>query len=164
MDHDGLNPLENINGGFEFHDFIDDPSFDRFIDLIRGENEVALASFDCYNHVNGCFIDNQFGPITNPEAADQSTFGFDATMLANPNSLHITLPDYDGKIMVEDNENDHGEDSSGTTTTTTTTNTGKKQKVDRSRTLISERKRRGRMKDKLYALRSLVPNITKVRG
>lgn len=38
----------------------------------------------------------------------------------------------------------------------------KKAKVDRSRTLVSERRRRGRMKEKLYALRALVPNITKV--
>ncbi|KAI4383777.1 hypothetical protein MLD38_009577 [Melastoma candidum] len=35
-------------------------------------------------------------------------------------------------------------------------------KWDRSRTLVSERRRRCRMKVKLYALRSLVPNITKM--
>lgn len=33
-----------------------------------------------------------------------------------------------------------------------------------SRSLLSERNRRGRMKEKLLALRSLVPNITKVRA
>ncbi|RWW03324.1 hypothetical protein BHE74_00011961, partial [Ensete ventricosum] len=39
--------------------------------------------------------------------------------------------------------------------------TGRK---DRSKTLISERTRRVRMKEQLYELRSLVPNITKVRS
>lgn len=38
-----------------------------------------------------------------------------------------------------------------------------KTRRDRSKTLISERKRRVRMKEKLYELRSLVPNITKVQ-
>jgi hypothetical protein len=33
---------------------------------------------------------------------------------------------------------------------------------DRSKTIVSERKRRFRMKEKLYELRALVPNITKV--
>lgn len=37
------------------------------------------------------------------------------------------------------------------------------RKRDRSKTIVSERKRRVRMKEKLYELRSLVPNITKVR-
>ncbi|KAM0935882.1 putative transcription factor bHLH family [Dioscorea sansibarensis] len=35
-------------------------------------------------------------------------------------------------------------------------------KRDRSRTLVSERRRRGHMKEQLYELRSLVPNITKM--
>ncbi|KAK1295221.1 Transcription factor FER-LIKE IRON DEFICIENCY-INDUCED TRANSCRIPTION FACTOR [Acorus calamus] len=47
---------------------------------------------------------------------------------------------------------------SGTTTTATTT----KGRRDRSRTLVSERRRRGRMKEKLYQLRALVPNITRM--
>lgn len=42
-----------------------------------------------------------------------------------------------------------------------TTNVAKSRR-DRSKTLISERRRRGRMKETLYELRSLVPNITKV--
>jgi hypothetical protein len=79
--------------------------------------------------------------------------------VSDPNSVFNSLPSFGGE-----EEDIDGEDSSATTTTTTTTNTTptKKEKVDRSRTLISERRRRGRMKEKLYALRSLVPNITKV--
>ncbi|KAK8928905.1 Transcription factor FER-LIKE IRON DEFICIENCY-INDUCED TRANSCRIPTION FACTOR [Platanthera zijinensis] len=33
---------------------------------------------------------------------------------------------------------------------------------DRSKTIVSERRRRGRMKERLYELRSMVPNITKM--
>lgn len=63
-----------------------------------------------------------------------------------------------------EDDDDDGDHSSGTTTTTNTTHStpSKKTKVDRSKTLVSERRRRGRMKEKLYALRALVPNITKV--
>ncbi|OEL17140.1 hypothetical protein BAE44_0021840 [Dichanthelium oligosanthes] len=39
---------------------------------------------------------------------------------------------------------------------------GARKRRDRSKTIVSERKRRVRMKEKLYELRSLVPNITKM--
>jgi hypothetical protein len=77
-------------------------------------------------------------------------------MEQDPNYVPIALPSFDGDMGLEAEEDTDEEDSSGTATTT------KKTKKDRSRTLISERRRRGRMKEKLYALRSLVPNITKV--
>ncbi|KAL5565822.1 hypothetical protein UlMin_028986 [Ulmus minor] len=145
--------MENMNE-FELHDFIDDPNFDQFIDLIRGENEDPIANFNCDDLVNGGFVDNQqFMSVPTPNV---SPFGFDG---GDPNSNLLVLPSFDEEemVMLGDEEYDR-EDSSGTTTTTT----GKRGKADRSRTLISERRRRGRMKEKLYALRSLVPNITKM--
>ncbi|KAH9660491.1 transcription factor FER-LIKE IRON DEFICIENCY-INDUCED TRANSCRIPTION FACTOR [Citrus sinensis] len=81
--------------------------------------------------VSECIVDNQIG------STGEDMFGFNG--------------------QEEDND---GDDSSGRARTTTTKCT-KKPKVDRSRTLISERRRRGKMKEKLYALRALVPNITK---
>ncbi|KAF8715991.1 hypothetical protein HU200_026959 [Digitaria exilis] len=51
-----------------------------------------------------------------------------------------------------------GEDEASPETTTTTA----RKRRDRSKTIVSERKRRVRMKEKLYELRSIVPNITKM--
>lgn len=118
----------------ELHDFIDEANFDQYMNLIpAGENEYQITpSFDS-ELINGLPVDFV---------------------------LIITFPCVEEDQMKEVEEDDDGEeDSSGTTITTTTT---RKKKADRSRTLISERRRRGRMKEKLYALRSLVPNITKV--
>ncbi|XWS28671.1 hypothetical protein CRYUN_Cryun25bG0091100 [Craigia yunnanensis] len=154
-------PLELPNN-FELHDFIDDPNFHQFIDLIRGENEDAVPGLD-YDLINGCFIDKQIS-----STPDGDAFGFDATsaMVPDPNYIFNALSSFDGEIMKngEEDNNDEEENSSGATTTTTSTTATatKKAKVDRSRTLISEKRRRGRMKEKLYALRSLVPNITKM--
>ncbi|KAM1056297.1 hypothetical protein ACFX13_030463 [Malus domestica] len=145
----------NINNS-ELHDFIDDENFDQFIDLIRGGEGEDIANFDCELMINGCLDDyNLFGPASTTPPGPM--FGFNDAFLPDPSTFVLTtLPNFD-----EEDYND-GEDSSETTNTNTTTTTTKRQKVDRSRTLVSERKRRGRMKEMLYALRSLVPNITKM--
>uniref|UniRef100_A0A7N1A9W9 BHLH domain-containing protein n=1 Tax=Kalanchoe fedtschenkoi TaxID=63787 RepID=A0A7N1A9W9_KALFE len=74
-------------------------------------------------------------------------------------SLACIVDDFDVGDGLDDEDDNDGNASSGTTTTTATP---KKGKADRSKTIVSERRRRGRMKDNLYALRSLVPNITKM--
>ncbi|KAJ1270598.1 hypothetical protein BS78_06G064800 [Paspalum vaginatum] len=56
-----------------------------------------------------------------------------------------------GELASEPHHED-GDDASGAT----------RKRRDRSKTIVSERKRRVRMKEKLYELRSLVPNITKM--
>ncbi|KAL9416319.1 hypothetical protein AB3S75_039502 [Citrus x aurantiifolia] len=146
------------NKDFELHDFIDDPNIDQFIDLIQGENEIPEPSFGC-KFVSECLVDNQIGSV------GEDMFGFNgAGTLASDlafvhnSSLSGLNGDANGGVQEEDND---GDDSSGRARNTTTKCT-KKPKVDRSRTLISERRRRGKMKEKLYALRALVPNITKM--
>ena len=82
----------------------------------------------------------------------------------DPSSTFSSFSYYDRELKGEGGEELDEEHSSGAMTTTTNNAVGKpKVKTDMSKTLISERRRRGRMKEKLYALRSLVPNITKVR-
>ncbi|KAL6199846.1 hypothetical protein ACLB2K_029628 [Fragaria x ananassa] len=154
----------SIINDFELQNFVDDANFDQFIDLIRGENEdPGAAHFDCDLLSGSCFVDNQCVQIT----PDSGFFGFghNTTGISDAPPFLTTLPHFDVEMNDIGRDEDNDADSCGTTTTTTTNTTGtttKKPKIDRSRTLVSERKRRGRMKEKLYALRSLVPNITKM--
>lgn len=154
MDASRNYPLQ-LSNNFELHEFVDDPNFDQFNGLIiPGESEDAVITGFGYDLINDCFVNNK--QIISSTGGD--VFGFDSTstlQVSDPtNCIFNALPNFDGG---DEEEEEEDENSSETTATAT-----KKAKGDRSRTLISERRRRGRMKEKLYALRSLVPNITKV--
>lgn len=159
--------LVHIND-FEPHDFNEDPNFDQFIDLIPGENEDAICNINS-GLINECFVDNPFLHSCPANPFDQSNSNSVMKVYGPSSSSFSSFSCFDGeeeaKERGEEEENE-GDNSSATTTTSTTptasVKTKQRPKTDRSKTLISERRRRGRMKEKLYALRSLVPNITKV--
>lgn len=146
--------MRNISDQFELQDFIHGDNLDQYVNLIRGGNENSIFNNFDLDFMNGCLVENRLDP--SPE------FIVDSNMLMNnsdPNSLFSTLESFNGIMKEVENEDEDEDDTSVENSSFTTS---KKPKVDRSRTLISERRRRGRMKEKLYALRSLVPNITKM--
>ncbi|KAF7823335.1 transcription factor FER-LIKE IRON DEFICIENCY-INDUCED TRANSCRIPTION FACTOR [Senna tora] len=155
---DTTSSLMHINNDCELHDFIDDPNFDQFINLLRGDdNEDSICNFDS-DLINGCLADNdQFLSFPNSNPIFECNNAYD------PSSTLSSFSCFDGEVKEDDGGGEEEDDSSATTITTneTTTIIKQKPKSDRSKTLISERNRRGRMKEKLYALRSLVPNISK---
>ncbi|XP_057786205.1 transcription factor FER-LIKE IRON DEFICIENCY-INDUCED TRANSCRIPTION FACTOR-like [Salvia miltiorrhiza] len=173
-----MDRFDDENGGIPFPqyyasefgliDFMDEANVDQFIDLIRGENiqndQPIFNLFDqdyqyCRGdesiHVAAAVEDCHFLPPPPPQA---ELFDFDAGHeFGLLNACEITQAEEEELLMDEDDQ------SSGSGTTTTATGSRSASgKADRSKTLVSERRRRGRMKEKLYALRSLVPNITKM--
>ncbi|XP_073147752.1 transcription factor FER-LIKE IRON DEFICIENCY-INDUCED TRANSCRIPTION FACTOR [Henckelia pumila] len=166
-------PLQQHND-FGLIDFMDEAIFDQFIDLIRGENVAGSAiNSNVLGYVGGDQHDMGCAPLADGQifspAPPSELFDFDIPMNHidnNSNSNNNNNNNASNKIFeeaeAEAEEIMDGEESSGTTATGVAAAKKKGNKVDRSRTLISERKRRGRMKEKLYALRSLVPNITKM--
>ncbi|TKY67153.1 Transcription factor FER IRON DEFICIENCY-INDUCED TRANSCRIPTION FACTOR [Spatholobus suberectus] len=148
---------------FELHDFVEDPyNLDhQFINLICWENKDAICNFNS-EPINECFIDNSF--LSYP-AIPSDQCNIDSVNVHDPSSTVSSFSCFDGEAKGGGEEENEIRDSSATTTTTTATksaNTEPRPKTDRSKTLVSERRRRDRMKEKLYTLRSLVPNITKM--
>ncbi|PIA43625.1 hypothetical protein AQUCO_01900196v1 [Aquilegia coerulea] len=150
--------VQEVND-FAVHDFINDSNFDQFIDLIRGENAIPITNYVPNYDADelmfgGEIIDSQFFPH-----ALENVFNCSSISPPEHNLFLHSLPAFSGgDIDIGDGDNDNDEDDSSANTTTPT----KGARGDRSRTLVSERRRRSRMKEKLYALRSLVPNITKM--
>lgn len=164
---DGISrsPLVHLND-FVLPDFFDHgPDFDPFARLIPGDTVPPHGT------VPGGVDDGQFG-----SGNLEDVLGFNHPGIEDSNFALDGFPSFaedlmDGEEDGLDDDEDDDDFSSGTTATMKTTSAAttpsprtrtKNTKIDRSRTLISERRRRGRMKEKLYALRALVPNITKV--
>ncbi|KAI4385468.1 hypothetical protein MLD38_003490 [Melastoma candidum] len=141
MDRTGTDPLSEILG---FPEFINESRLDEIIDLIQEEctrPDVFLDYGLGDSPFGGDLLDPVFGDV----------LGCDQDSVFDP------FIGFGEDVKANGDEDNDGEISSATTPTTS-----KKMKRDRSRTLVSERRRRCRMKEKLYALRSLVPNITKM--
>ena len=167
--------MHNVNG-FELLDFFDNTNnndIDHFVNLIRGETEDPFANFDhdcTHDLIGGCLVDNQLFGAPALEADMFGNFNNPVTGLLGALDHHGEMKgddldhDHDEDLDASDDDHDEEEDDNRQESSETNTSTAKnnKSKVDRSRTLVSERRRRGKMKEKLYALRSLVPNITKV--
>ncbi|KAL2984246.1 hypothetical protein AAZX31_12G077400 [Glycine max] len=150
---------------FEVHDFVEDPNLDQFIDLIRWEHKDAIYNFNSKSINEAFIVDNSF--LSHPAIPFDHCNSNSVNVYHPISYTHSSFSCFDGEAKEEGGgEEDNMGDSSATTTTTTTTtksvNPKPIPKTDRSKTLISERRRRDRMKQKLYALWSLVPNITKM--
>ncbi|KAL1557702.1 transcription factor FER-LIKE IRON DEFICIENCY-INDUCED TRANSCRIPTION FACTOR-like [Salvia divinorum] len=159
-------------------DFMDESNLHQFIDLIRGENDqtdhdnIHQPVFNLFNqdygycggdqsiNVAAAVDDCHFLP---PPPPNVGLFDFEAAAAGHDefgllNAACEVDPEEEEEYLMDDQDESSG--GSGVTTAPGVRNGG--GKADRSKTLVSERRRRGRMKEKLYALRSLVPNITKM--
>ncbi|KAK4762485.1 hypothetical protein SAY86_008253 [Trapa natans] len=168
-------PLVHLND-FLLPEFFDHgaDSFDPFAILIPGDTVAGAQGDVPAGGGDGMVVDGQrfssglediLGGFNCPAG------GMEDSNLALGGSQSITGDLMNGEEDGFHDDEDDDDYSSGTTPTMKTTSSAstpspvsqtRKTKVDRSRTLISERRRRGRMKEKLYALRALVPNITKM--
>ncbi|KAK9127553.1 hypothetical protein Syun_016350 [Stephania yunnanensis] len=143
---------------FGFHDFVNDSNFDQFAELLRGENADQMENYypNCDSEI--IFSSGWIGNHGNAAVPGDMFELNGISTNSDPNSIVDSFRPFREDIGVDEIDNGDDEYSSETAMPKPAKATGN----DRSKTLISERRRRGSMKEKLYALRSLVPNITKM--
>ncbi|XP_043705280.1 transcription factor FER-LIKE IRON DEFICIENCY-INDUCED TRANSCRIPTION FACTOR-like [Telopea speciosissima] len=170
MDNQAFQTHRAQHNDYGFHDFINEGNLGQFIDLVRGENAEPITNFNSntydaaaeFMYCGGGLVDNQFYTTNSQQPQGDGVFDFNSLGNSEPNYILDSLPliGEENEVEMEDDDENDEDDSSVTTSTGQVKRSS--NKADRSKTLISERRRRGRMKEKLYALRSLVPNITKM--
>ncbi|KAK9691202.1 hypothetical protein RND81_09G182800 [Saponaria officinalis] len=169
--NNNIPPMPFFNDDFILQDIVDDHqslNFDHVIEMIRGEapNELSISVNNDHQPLNfnpHIFTTNVQCPP--PLGADHVFSSFNSPTVSytnNNNSLLNSLSGIDDEMVNDDGNEDDDDFGEADEHSSGKNATKKGNKVDRSRTLISERRRRGRMKEKLYALRALVPNITKM--
>ena len=86
---------------------------------------------------------------------------FDGSAL-NYDSDDLVESNYNNKVVDENNAKNGGNNSNGNSTITGVDQKGKKKGMP-AKNLMAERRRRKKLNDRLYMLRSVVPKISKVR-
>ncbi|KAJ0502879.1 putative transcription factor bHLH family [Helianthus annuus] len=140
-------------------DFMPETDFENLIGAVHSEPVADPIESFCLNYGYNQYTNSytELPPLPPPYSHnDAAGVAFGGYQMMDPNP---------GLVWNQEVEDMKGDNSSETATTDkpeTSKRTGGDMKADRGKTLISERKRRTGMKEKLYALRSLVPNITKM--
>ncbi|CAN6242041.1 unnamed protein product [Urochloa humidicola] len=112
-------------------------------ELFSGGDAVIAAAGTVDDHVPWQRYDDDNGGSSLPDDDDP------------PPSVSLDDGGDGSPPSVEQGSEQHGDDGGGASPAA-------RKRRDRSKTIVSERKRRVRMKEKLYELRALVPNITKM--
>ncbi|GAA0162313.1 DNA-binding transcription factor [Lithospermum erythrorhizon] len=158
----------NVSAGYpiiedvlNFH-LLSETDYEQLFDLVSIDNnnvDETVAQFqETYNNLENIISGGSFedeNQVVFPGQECLPDFDFDFTSILDPDFELNELPGGEG------NGND-GEEYTDTPATPSPFQDKRNTKSDRARIINSERKRRGTMKEKLYQLRALVPNITKM--